>query len=385
MTKINYSNVKSIPIDAIKPNPFQVRKIDPLDVRELAEDIKVNGLLQPPQARRVKGVDGQQVTFELAYGHRRHMAYRILATEDPEHFGFMPIIESKLSDEEMAMMAWSENEVRKQLNPIERAEAVKRMVDQFEWTQQEVADKLHLDRSTVANLIRMLRMPAEVLDGVANGTLPQRAAMALLPWYELTPIEMAVVEQKNPEAAEFVSLARGGQIQSDVIRKRMEEYLGEKKEEETTPSSLPLKGEEENGEEIPMTIEERTDEGEDGVAVGGFEPEESDTPEDLTFQREKAEEDAPELLATSEEVKPAAPVNRDGVKPASGNVPPPTPAPAPEPPANTTLFTITWYENGSVIAGLRAPGKAPVTKFLPVLTDDSIPDLLRTLREQIGG
>lgn len=381
MTNPNYANVKSIPIDAIKPNPFQTRKIDPLETLELAKDIQANGLLQPPQARRVDGVDGQTDTFELAYGHRRHMAFRILATEDPEHFSYMPIIESKLSDEEMAMLAWSENEARKQLNPVERAEAVKRMVDQFEWTQQEVADKLRLDRSTVANLIRMLRMPAEVLDCVADGSLPQRAAMALLPWYELTPVEMAVLEQKHPEAAEFVALARSGQIQSDVIRKEMEEFFGRKEVEEILS---PVVDKSEEGQEVVApTIEDRPDNAEEGEAAGEWIPEETDSEEDLTFQREKAEEGAPELLA-EQESNSTQPKSEDKPKPVQA---PSAPAPvaAPEPPPNTTLFTLTFYENGSVMAGLRAPGKTPALKYLPVLPDDSIPDLLRSLREQIAG
>jgi len=376
MTKINYSNVKHIPVDAIKPNPFQTRKIDESSIGELVNDIRANGLLQPPQARRVEGTDGAGDTFELAYGHRRHAAFVYMMQFDPEHYSHMPIIETKLSDEEMAMLAWSENEVRKQLNPVERAEAVKRMIDQFEWTQQEVADKLRLDRSTVANLIRMLRMPAEVLDCVADGSLPQRAAMALLPWYELTPIEMAVIEQKHPEAAEFVAMARGGQIQSDVIRKEMEEFF-------RTSPALPVAGEESlsseqaSGEESPLDLAQKEELEE---AIGDFIPE-----EEATSDEEDTSPSLPVSEEVKEEVKPTTPVTQEVVKATPGNVPPAAPAPAPEPPANTKRFTLTWYENGSVIAGYSAPGKTPVMKYFPTMTDDSIPDLLRSLREEVEG
>ncbi len=125
----------------------------------------------------------------------------------------------------MAIAAFSENDKRKNLNPVERARAIEKMIADFGWTQQEVAERLQIDRSSISNSLRMLRMPAQVLIAVAADVIPVRSAMALLPYYELTPLELNALEEHFPESADSVSLFRSGMINSDAIRKTISIWM----------------------------------------------------------------------------------------------------------------------------------------------------------------
>ena len=197
--------VEQIPLAKIEDNPFQPRRdYDPEKIRDLAKDIRRRGLLQPPVGRRM----GNGV--QLAFGHRRLRAFRLLAEEDPERWGRMPVEIRALSDPDMALYAWSENEARADLNPVERAEAIRRMMDAFGWTQRQVATRLGMSRSAVANTLRLLRLPEEAKRALAEGRLSERQAAALVPFYDL------------PEAARQRALEwwSGRQIQEVVAGKK---------------------------------------------------------------------------------------------------------------------------------------------------------------------
>jgi len=204
-------------IDRIRPNPWQTRRIvDETHIRDLAADIRARresrpdtlGLLQVP-AGRVVDAQGRPVTpalpaegditpalkdasafVQLAYGHNRLAAFRLLAEEDPA-YRLMPVEIVAFTDEEMATAAWSENAARKDLTPIEEAEAIRRMMDSFGWTQAQVAERLGLSRSAVANKLRLLRLPKKARQSVLEGHMSERQALALLPALDFPDQERA--------------------------------------------------------------------------------------------------------------------------------------------------------------------------------------------------
>lgn len=209
------------PLDMIEANPFQERAMPkPMDVEDLARSIEKDGLMQYPVGRLLP--DGERV--QLAFGHRRWMAYKLLSDLGKETFIEMPVILRDLTDEQMAIFAFQENEKRQDINPIERARLIRHFLVDFGLSQEQAGAKLELDRSSIANSQRLLRMPPEMMRAVEDGTLPTRSAMALMPYYEFTPAELAILEGKVPEHADFASLARSGELSSDTIRKTVDEY-----------------------------------------------------------------------------------------------------------------------------------------------------------------
>lgn len=166
--------IQEVPVDLIDSNPFQPRQDNsPEALEELAADISRNGLIHPPVARAVNG------RYQLACGHRRVAACRALGWEA------VPVDVRDLSDQDMALMAWSENESRRDLNPLERAEAIRRMMETFGWTQEQAGQHLGLARSTIANILRLLDLRPEVQEALRAGRISERQALALAPLSEL--------------------------------------------------------------------------------------------------------------------------------------------------------------------------------------------------------
>lgn len=139
---------ENIPLYLIDPNPWQTRRTeDPAHVEEIARSIKAMGMMQTPSARKV----GER--YQLAFGHTRLAAYRLLNTLGQDGYDQFPLNLHELSDEQMAIAAFEENEKRRDLNPVEKAMAVQKMLNDFGWTQELIAEKLHIDRSGVSNMI----------------------------------------------------------------------------------------------------------------------------------------------------------------------------------------------------------------------------------------
>lgn len=158
-----------IPIDEIVPNPYQPRKsLDEESLNELAESIRQHGILQPIVVRKVeKG-------YEIIAGERRYKAAMKAG------LGKVPAIIKEATDEELMEYALIENLQREDLNPIEAAYALKRLMDTFQLTQEEIADKIGKRRSTIANLLRLLKLPEDIQRMVSEGRLTMGHARALL-------------------------------------------------------------------------------------------------------------------------------------------------------------------------------------------------------------
>lgn len=164
-------NIQTIDIQLIKPNPWQPRlTMDMPAISDLAEDIKANGLLQPPTARSVNS------HYELAFGHRRFEAWKLANPGEP-----FPVNVVDLSDRQMAMQAAAENGQRADLNQIERAKNIERLIDEFDLTQIS-AGKLYglKSQGAVSNLVRLLDLPKQIQQMLIDGKLAERHARSLL-------------------------------------------------------------------------------------------------------------------------------------------------------------------------------------------------------------
>jgi ParB family chromosome partitioning protein len=165
--------IQRIPVAQIRPNPYQPRReFRPEDLSELEASLRVSGLLQPITVRRL-GSD----SYELIVGERRlRAATKIGWTDIPA-----VVKDSKEVDERTLLtFALVENLQRTDLNPLEEAQGYKRLTDEFGLTQQQVADAVGKDRSTIANFLRVLSLPAPVRHMLSDGLLTLGHARALL-------------------------------------------------------------------------------------------------------------------------------------------------------------------------------------------------------------
>jgi len=163
-------SLKTLPLDVISPGPFQPRSIfDPERLAELAESIRHQGVIQPVVVR-VRGSND----YELIAGERRWRAAQLAGIET------IPAIVRAVPDEIAIAMALVENIQRENLNPIEEATALKRLVDEFQMTHQEAGDAVGRSRSAVSNLLRLLELSVEVRELVDARHLEMGHARALL-------------------------------------------------------------------------------------------------------------------------------------------------------------------------------------------------------------
>jgi ParB family chromosome partitioning protein len=163
--------LKSIPVRQISPNPFQPRQeFDSDDLAELQESLKASGLLQPITVRRRPGKDG----FEIIAGERRLRAATNLGWKE------IPAIIKEIDDRTILSLALVENLQRSDLNPIEEGEGYHRLSKEFGLTQQQIADTVGKDRTTVANMVRLLQLPDVARKLLQEGHLTMGHAKVLL-------------------------------------------------------------------------------------------------------------------------------------------------------------------------------------------------------------
>jgi len=164
------TDLVQVNVALIETNPFQPRKhFEDESMAELAESISAHGLLQPIVARRVDDV------YQLIAGERRLRAAQKAGWEE------VPVRVIETDERGAAELAIVENLQRKDLNPLEKAASFKRYLKEHRCTQGQLANRLKIDRSTIANLMRLLELPDEVQDAVTKGKISQGHARALLP------------------------------------------------------------------------------------------------------------------------------------------------------------------------------------------------------------
>lgn len=167
--------LREVATSRIAPNPFQPRReFAPEQLAELEESIRVNGLLQPLVVRPRQAATPDGAEFELIAGERRWRAVRRLG------WAQVPVVVRDIDDRAMLVLAIVENVQRAGLSALEEAAGYKQLIDEFGFTQAEVADSVGRERSTVTNLLRLLALPASVQRMVNEGDLSMGHARALL-------------------------------------------------------------------------------------------------------------------------------------------------------------------------------------------------------------
>ncbi len=157
-------------LSEIEPNKNQPRTyFDPEALGELAESIKIHGLLQPIVVRPMPGG-----TYQIVAGERRWRACREAGLNT------VPVIIKDLDDKQTMELALIENLQRKDLNPVEEAMGYSRLIKEFKLTQEQVSDRVGKSRSAVTNLLRLLALPEKMLDALEKGLITQGHARALL-------------------------------------------------------------------------------------------------------------------------------------------------------------------------------------------------------------
>lgn len=164
------AKIEEIEVALIAPNPFQPRKVfEQQALKELADSIKEHGVIQPLVVTKTP------VGYELVVGERRFRACQLAGIK------FVPaIIKQAMVDQTKLEVALIENIQRKELNPIEEAQAYERLMKTFNLTQEQVAKKVGKSRPAVANTVRLLNLPAEIQRGVIEGKISEGHARALL-------------------------------------------------------------------------------------------------------------------------------------------------------------------------------------------------------------
>jgi ParB family transcriptional regulator, chromosome partitioning protein len=172
---------REIPLELIDQNPFQTRsQVNPEKLSELAASIAANGVVQPVLVRPLAG--GR---YQLIAGERRWRASQIAGKKT------VPAILRQVSDEQAMEITIVENLQRADLNPMEQARAFERLSHEFHMTQEQMAQRTGKDRATVANFIRLLKLPSGVQARVESGELTFGHARALLAFEHAEEIEKA--------------------------------------------------------------------------------------------------------------------------------------------------------------------------------------------------
>lgn len=177
-----------VPVGDIEPNPYQPRReFDESALKELCESIKITGVIQPIVVRRTPS------GLQLIAGERRWRAAQMAGLKQ------IPVLIRKSTDKESLEIALIENIQRQDLNCIDEALAYQQLGNEFQLTQEEVATRVGKERATVANFLRLLRLPEAVIDDLKSNKLSFGHGKALLPLEDIDQILFArqvVIEKK---------------------------------------------------------------------------------------------------------------------------------------------------------------------------------------------
>lgn len=217
---VRSSDLRMVPLDEIRPNPEQPRQIfDGDNLEALADSIREHGVLSPLIVRRHEG------RYVLIAGERRLRAAGLAGLEE------VPVLvrdaEQPVEQLELALV---ENLQRADLDPIEAARGYERLVREFGLTQEKVAERVGLDRSTVANAIRLLGAPDFVLQAVRDGRITAGHARALLPLEEVDELRQVlarvIAQQLSVRATErlVAQLTRLQTVRSQERRNRQKAF-----------------------------------------------------------------------------------------------------------------------------------------------------------------
>ncbi|MEO6613199.1 MAG: ParB/RepB/Spo0J family partition protein [Chitinophagaceae bacterium] len=213
----NATNTNRIPIDDIEANPKQPRRdFEEKALQELAESIKLHDIIQPVTVSRI--ANGK---YRLISGERRLRAARIAGITD------IPAYVRQANDAQLLELALLENLQREDLNAMEVSLSYKRMMEELEYTQEQVAERMGKDRSTVANFIRLLKLPPDIQLAVRSGELSMGHARALI---NVDTVDKQLyifreIKEKGLSVRQTEALVRNLYKQGDAVKKSSKSHL----------------------------------------------------------------------------------------------------------------------------------------------------------------
>lgn len=257
---------RKIKLSEIQENPHNPRKsFDEAGIQEIANNIEVVGLLQPI---KVRPVDGQ---FQIVYGHRRYRAVKMLEWET------IPATVAKMSDKEAYEVSLSENILRADLSAIEEAEGFQRLMDEFDYTQQLVAEKFGKSQPFIASRLVLLKLPESIQDKIITRVInPSHGEL-------LAKINDAELQIKLASEVERDSLS------VRELEHKIKDLTPEQSPEQPEPSTQEAIGESEEQTEAPVESES-TEKPQEAEVIEEEEPEQAND-EAETQKKSEAEED----------------------------------------------------------------------------------------------
>ena len=202
-----------IPIEKITPNPDQPRRDFPKkELNELASSVREKGIIQPLILRKNPIITS---SYEIVAGERRWRAAQIAQLHE------VPAVIREYSDTEVLEIAIIENIQRAELNPVEEASGYQQLMDRFGHTQEKLATALGKSRSHIANLMRLLQLPQEVLDLLKNGSISTGHARALITTEDPAALAKIVVK-KGLSVRDTEKLAKSPNLQQKTIAQPLE-------------------------------------------------------------------------------------------------------------------------------------------------------------------
>lgn len=222
----NDSGNRTLRISEIEPNRKQPRQdFDEAAIAELADSIRQHGLIQPIVVRPMGAV------YQIVAGERRWRACRMLGMSD------VPVIIKEFTDEETAQIALIENIQRQDLNPVEEAAAYRSLMDEYGMTQEALSKAVGKSRSTIANSVRLLNLPDEIVEMLRKGKLSAGQAKAI------------AAANSEEDMLEIAKLAESGKItvrgierlvaDKSAAEKSSEESSAEEKSDSERPAKTP--------------------------------------------------------------------------------------------------------------------------------------------------
>lgn len=225
-TEVNYSvesedsAISTVRLSDIEPDKEQPRKLFNEDaLATLAESIERHGILQPIVVRKAKSVDNDTSIassgvlgekYTIISGERRWRAAKMA------HLTEVPVVVKDLSDSDVAAIMLVENLQREDLNPVELAKGLERLIQEFNMTQEEAASVVGISRPALTNLLRLLSLPEEVLDTLANGDITQGHARALLSLAN----EELILDTLQIIVAKGLSVRETEKLVKDILKKQ---------------------------------------------------------------------------------------------------------------------------------------------------------------------
>ena len=223
----------TLSVTVLQPGKYQPRtRMDPGSLEELADSIKAQGLIQPISVRPVGKVAGQE-RFEIIAGERRWRAAQLAGLTE------VPVLIREIPDDAALAMSLIENIQREDLNPLEEAAGIQRLIDEFQMTHQQAADALGRSRSAATNLLRLLQLAKPVQEMLMAGDIEMGHARAVLPLakmeqsrvaalvadkgYSVRETERLVARELNPPATKNRASTSGAE--RDLVR--LEEELSD--------------------------------------------------------------------------------------------------------------------------------------------------------------